>query len=65
MNPNIDPDEVATPRCPKCETHLHFWQAEQVFTCFNCLTFWRLQRWPQAASPELLWPVVIRDFDGR
>jgi len=47
MNRSLEPEQVATPVCGQCETPLHWWGAESVFVCFDCVIFYKLERWPQ------------------
>jgi len=58
MNDRLDPDENATPRCPDCKKLLHWWEAESIFVCLVCITFYKLNRWPQIPALEILSPSV-------
>jgi len=58
MNPSPDPDEYASPLCPDCGRCLHWWEAESIFVCLDCIAFYKLTRWPQIPALEILSPSV-------
>jgi len=58
MNHSPDPEENTIPHCPECNHALHWWESESIFVCLDCITFYKLNRWPQIAALEILNPSV-------